>query len=310
VPLLRQKQCCKNLLKTLLASKQWHTTVIMLEYWHLTRPKIVVMVLAAMLASAWTAAETAPDWVRVLNAMLGAAGVIAGAIALNQRLEYQGDAKMPRTAGRPLPAGRLTAAEVTRFGIIASLLGTVYIILFCNMALVILTVVGWMIYVLAYTPLKRRSIWQTPIGAAAGAMPALLGAAAVGAPLNPIGWSLFGIVFCWQLPHAMAIAWLYRRQFADADVLVAPVVDPSGRIAAWFAVCGAILLLPVSLAPVIFSEMGWAYGILAALLGLGYFFYSFAFYRSRGDAAARRLLWASLAYLPLVLILLVVARKI
>jgi len=280
------------------------------EYWKLTRPKIVFMVLAAMLVSGWTAAETAPYWVALLNAMLGTTGVIVGAIALNQRLECQGDARMPRTAERPLPAGRLSAVEVTSFGTIATLLGTAYLIYFSNVTLVILAVAGWIVYVLAYTPLKRRSIWQTPVGAAAGAMPALLGAAAVGAPLSPIGWSLFGIVFCWQLPHAMAIAWLYRRQFADADVLVAAVVDPTGRIAGRFAVFGAISLLPVSLAPAIYADMGWIYGLLAALLGLGYLFVSFAFYRSRDDAAARRLLWASLIYLPLMLMLLVAAKKI
>ncbi len=289
----------------------------MREYWKLIRPKIVVMVLAAMLVSGWTSAEPAEPqsravsariWINLLNAMLGTTGVIIGAIALNQRLECQGDAKMPRTADRPLPAGRLTAGEVTRFGAITTLLGTAYLICFSNLTMVILAIVGWMVYVLAYTPLKRRSIWQTPVGAAAGAMPALLGAAAVGSPLNPIGWSLFGIVFCWQLPHAMAIAWLYRRQFADAGVRVATVVDPTGRIAARFAVFGAILLMPVSFAPVMFSQMGWIYGVLTALLGLGYFLFSFAFYRSRDDATACRLLWASLAYLPLML-LAVAARN-
>ncbi|MGA2798569.1 MAG: heme o synthase [Thermoguttaceae bacterium] len=291
----------------------------MLEYWKLIRPKIVLMVLAAMLVSGWTAAESAEPqsravsariWINLFNAMLGTTGVIVGAIALNQRLECQGDAKMPRTAERPLPAGRLSAREVTWFAAIASLLGTAYLICFSNLTLVILAIAGWAVYVLAYTPLKRRSIWQTPVGAAAGAMPALLGAAAIGAPLSPIGWSLFGVVFCWQLPHAMAIAWLYRRQFADAGVRVATVVDTSGRIAGRFAVFGAILLLPISLAPAIYSEMGWIYGIFAALLGLGYFFFSFAFYRSMDDAAALRLLWASLVYLPLILILLVAARTI
>jgi heme o synthase len=289
------------------------------EYWKLTRPKIVVMVLSAMLVSGWTAAESAEPqsraaaariWINLLNAMLGTTGIIVGAIALNQRLECQGDAKMPRTADRPLPAGRLTTGEVTRFGAIATLLGTAYLICFSNLTLVILAVAGWAVYVLAYTPLKRRSIWQTPVGAAAGAMPALLGAAAVGAPLSPIGWSLFGIVFCWQMPHSMAIAWLYRRQFADAGVRVAAVVDPTGRIAARFALFGAILLPPVSLAPAIYAETGWIFGVIAALLGLSYFLFSFAFYRSRDDAAARRLLWASLIYLPLMLVLLVVARKI
>jgi heme o synthase len=287
------------------------------EYWHLIRPKIVLMVLAAMLVSGWTSAESAEPqsravsariWINLLNAMLGTTGIIVGAIALNQRLECQGDAKMPRTAGRPLPAGRLTAGEVTQFGAIATLLGTAYLICFSNPTMVILAIAGWAVYVLAYTPLKRRSIWQTPIGAAAGAMPALLGVAAVGSPLSPIGWSLFGIVFCWQMPHAMAIAWLYRRQFADAGVRVATVVDPAGRIAARFAVFGAILLLPVSLTPAIYAQMGWIYGILAAFLGLGYFLFSIAFYHSRDDAAARRLLWASLIYLPLILILLVAAR--
>jgi protoheme IX farnesyltransferase len=278
------------------------------NYWNLIRPKIVVMVLAAMLVSGWAAAETETPWPAIFHAMLGTTGVILGAMALNQRMERQGDAKMPRTAGRPLPSGRLSAVEVTRFGAIASLLGTGYLIIFCNVTLVILAVAGWMVYVLAYTPLKRRSIWQTPVGAAAGAMPALLGAAAVGAPLSPLGLSLFGIVFCWQLPHAMAIAWLYRRQFADAGVRVATVVDPSGRIAGRFAVFGAIILMPVSFAPVIFSQMGWIFGVLAALLGLGYFFFSFTFHRRKDDIAARRLLWASLVYLPALLLATAIAR--
>jgi heme o synthase len=278
------------------------------NYWNLTRPKIIIMVLAAMLTSGCTAAETAPSWFILFNAMLGTTGVILGAIALNQRLECQGDAKMPRTAGRPLPSGRLSSTAVTRFGAIATLAGTAYLICFSNATLVILAVVGWVFYVLAYTPLKSRSIWQTPVGAAAGAMPALLGAAAVDAPWSPIGWSLFGIVFCWQLPHAMAIAWLYRRQFDDAGVRVATVVDPSGRIAGRFAFLGAILLLPVSLAPAFILPMGWTYGILTALLGLGYLFFSFAFFRRRDDITARRLLWASLVYLPLMLTVLVAAR--
>ena len=249
--------------------KQWHTIVVMLEYLNLTRPKIVLMVLAAMLAAGWTAAESAQPqsqaasagkWFGLLNAMLGTTGVIVGAIALNQRLERQGDAKMPRTANRPLPSGRLTGAEVTRFGVFATLLGTAYLILCCNATLVILALSGWAIYVFIYTPLKKRSIWQTPIGAAAGAMPALLGAAAVGSPLSPVGWSLFGIVLCWQLPHAMAIAWLYRRQFADAGVRVAAVVDASGQAAGRFAFVGAVLLLPVSLAPFSFYRR---HGIMA-----------------------------------------------
>jgi heme o synthase len=216
---------------------------------------------------------------------------------------------MPRTADRPLPAGRLSAAHVARFGVIASLAGTAYLICFSNWAVVLLALGSWAVYVLVYTPLKRCSIWQTPIGAAAGAMPALLGAAAVDALKSPIGWTLFGVVFFWQLPHSMAIAWLYRKQFADAGIRLATVVDPSGRIAGWFAVAGAILLLPASLAPAVFVPMGWGYGAIAGLLGLGYLLFSLVFFRRSGDVAARRLLCASLVYLPLLLMALIVAKK-
>ncbi len=265
------------------------------------------MVLAAMLASGWAAAETVP-WVALFHAILGAAGVIIGAIALNQRLERRVDSIMPRTAERPLPAGRLGAAQVTRFGTIITLLGTAYLICFCSPVVVYLAIMNWAAYVFVYTPLKKRSIWQTPIGAAA-ALPALLGAAAVGAPWSPIGWTIFGVVFFWQLPHAMAIAWLYRRQFAEAGVRLATVVDPSGKIAGWFAVIGAIALLPVSLAPAIYGPMGWTCGTLAALLGLGYLIFTYIFFRRPEDLAARHLLWASLVYLPLVLIVLIAARR-
>jgi protoheme IX farnesyltransferase len=277
------------------------------DYWRLTRPKIVLMVLAAMLASGWAAAETVPR-AALFHGILGAAGVIVGAIALNQRLERREDSIMTRTADRPLPSGRLESAQVTRFGAAASLLGIAYLICFGNAVLLILAIAGWILYVLVYTPLKKRSIWQTPIGAAAGAMPALLGAAAVGNPWSPIGWTIFAVVFFWQFPHSTAIAWLYRRQFAEAGVRLATVVDPSGKIAAWFALIGAIALLPTSLAPAVYGSMWWMGGVLAAMLGLGYLFFTCIFFRRADDAAARHLLWASLVYLPLVLIVLLAAR--
>jgi heme o synthase len=279
----------------------------MLDYWNLTRPKIVVMVLAAMLASGWTAAESSPPWIELFHAMLGTTGVILGAIALNQRIESKGDAKMSRTAARPLPSGRLSAAQVTRFGIFSTVLGAGYLFVFSNVLVFILALASWAVYVLVYTPLKLRSIWQTPVGAAAGAMPVLLGAAAVGTLSNTIGWTLFGIVFFWQFPHSMAIAWLYRNQFADAGVKVATVVDPSGRIAGRFALIGAIILLPVSMSPAVYS-IGWIYGVFAGLLALGYLYFSFDFFRNTSDITARRLLWISLIYLPSLLTLLVALR--
>ena len=280
----------------------------MSDYWRLIRPRIVALVLAAMLVSAWTAAEKTPDRLALFHALVGAAGVIVGAIAFNQRLESRSDAKMPRTAGRPLPAGRLTARQVTWFAVLATFAGLGYLAVFCNLQLVGLAFLSWIFYVAAYTPMKKRSIWQTPVGAIAGAMPVLLGAAAVDAPGSRLAWCLFGIVFFWQFPHSMAIAWLYRREFATAEVRVATVVDATGRTAGIFALVGAVLLLPVSILPTFLSLARWEYGASAAILGMIYLWLSLRFFFAPSDANARRLLRMSLIYLPIILAMLLLVR--
>lgn len=272
----------------------------MRDYWKLIRPGIVAMVLFAMAVAAWTAGPEPPPWQSAFHALLGAAGVIAGAIALNQRLEFRGDAKMPRTAGRPLPSGRLTERQVTRFGVLVSAAGIAYLAFLASPGVVVLAVVSWVLYVGAYTPLKSLSPWQTPVGAVAGAMPMLLGAAVVRAPMSPMALVLFGIVYFWQFPHAMAIAWLYRREFAAAEVKLTTVVDTSGRTAGIVAVLGAVVLMPVSLIPSLMSWTGWGYNVTALLLGHGYMACSFAFLRRRNDVSARWLLRASLIYLPVL----------
>ena len=256
------------------------------------------MVLFAMAVAAWTAGEQPPPWPVLMHALLGAALVIVGAVALNQRLERRGDAKMPRTAERPLPSGRLADREVTLFGILTSTAGFGYLTWWSSGSVVALAAVSWVIYVWTYTPLKSLTVWQTPIGAVAGAMPMLLGAAAAGATFSPMALALFGIVFFWQFPHAMAIAWLYRRQFASADVKLVTVLDPSGRMAGLLAVAGAVVLLPVSLIPVLFSSNGWGYATVAILLGVCYWALAVAFNRHRDDTTARRLLRVSVVYLP------------
>jgi heme o synthase len=280
----------------------------MIAYWHLIRPPIVAMVLAAMAVSAWTAAEKTPDPFWLFNALAGTAGVIVGAIALNQRLERRSDSKMPRTADRPLPSGRLTVGQVTCFGLFATLLGVAYLAVFGSALLVGLAALSWLFYVAAYTPMKRRSLWQTPVGAVAGAMPVLLGAAAVDAPGSTIAWCLFAIVFFWQFPHSMAIAWLYRREFAEAEVRVASVVDPSGRAAGGLALVGSVFLLPCSVLPAFLSLASWKYGLLAGILSLAYLGLSLHFFRRPNDGTARWLLRFSLVYLPAVLIALLAAR--
>jgi protoheme IX farnesyltransferase len=279
-----------------------------IDYWRLMRPRIVAMVLVAMLVSAWTAVETPPDILKLLWAMCGTIGVIVGAIAFNQRIESRSDAKMERTADRPLPSGRLTPGQVTRFGVVSTLLGVCLLAAIGNWTLVLLAALSWTFYVMAYTPLKKRSMLQTPVGAVAGAMPVLLGAAAVDAPGSRLAWCLFGILFFWQFPHSMAIAWLYRREFAAAEVRVATVVDATGRMAGGIAMLGALLLLPIGMLPGFLANVRGGFSLVAAVLGLFYLAYSVHFAIAPNETTARRLLRCSLVYLPLVLLFLLCLR--
>jgi len=272
------------------------------DYWALVRPRITAMVLVTMAAAAFSSSSYQPgSGILLAHALVGTGLVIAGAVALNQSLELRGDSRMTRTAGRPLPSGRLTRQQATAFGLASTAAGLVYLYLQATLTLVLLAGASWALYVGTYTPMKSRSAWQTPVGALAGAMPVLLGAAAVDGLTSVAAWSLFAVLFFWQFPHAMAIAWLYRREFAAAEVRLATVVDPSGRAAAAIAVLGAAALLPASLTPAWYGTPGTAYVAAALALGAMYLAAALAFARSPGDAAARWLLRASLVYLPGIL---------
>ena len=270
----------------------------MKDYWQLVRPRIVVMVLFSMAVAACVSGEATPPVAEIVHALAGTALVIAGAVALNQRLETRGDARMPRTAGRPIPAGRLSGPQATGFALALSAAGIVYLLAASHPGVLALAVASWVMYVCIYTPLKSRTVWQTPVGAVAGAMPVLIGAAVARAPMSPMAVTLFLVVCLWQLPHAMAIAWLYREEFARAEVKLATVVDPSGRTAGVAAVVGSVALMFVILIPWKLGAAGWPYAVAALLLGHAYMACSFGFFPRRTDSSARRLLWASLVYLP------------
>jgi protoheme IX farnesyltransferase len=259
------------------------------------------MVLLTLVVAALVAGPAVPRLSVLVHALVGNTLVIVGAVALNQRFEKRTDTLMLRTARRPLPAGRLSPGQVTRFGLITTVAGVIYLACLVNWETVIAAVASWIIYVWIYTPLKLFSSWQTPIGAIAGAMPVILGAAAVGAPWSMISLVLFGILYFWQFPHAMAIAWLYRHDFAAAHLRVATVLDPTGRTAAILAVLGAIVLLPVSMLPTFCHRLGWGYGGWMLFFGLAYLATSIQFLLHTDDRAARRMLRLSFLYLPLVL---------
>ncbi len=281
-----------------------------LAFWQLSRPRIVAMVALTTVVGAFATAGRPLPLVTLVSALLGTTAVVIGAIALNQRIEHLSDCKMPRTARRPLPSGRLSDREVTWYAVAVTALGLIYLAATVNLSITLLTALSWLIYVWIYTPLKVFTAWQTPIGAIPGAMPALLGAAAAGAPLSLNGMALFAIVYFWQFPHAMAIAWLYRKQFGEAGLKVASVTDPSGRTATTIAVVGATVLMVVSLLPLLAGSVGWGYALVSSVSGIGYLAGSIAFLREPTDRTARNLLRISLVYLPVLFVAFVLAALV
>jgi protoheme IX farnesyltransferase len=279
------------------------------DYIELTKPRIAVLELVVVLAAGVVATWGQPSPQLLLHAMLGTLLVAASASAANQWLERRPDARMPRTANRPLACGRLTSGEALVFSTICLILGAADLALFTNAAAAMWALLTWVLYVLAYTPLKQVSSTNTAVGAVAGALPVLIGWTAVGGQLDGRAMALFLVLFLWQFPHFMAIAWLYRRDYGSAGYQMLTVVDPTGSRAGRQAVIAAIGLIPISVLPVLASP-GFGsvlYAALAAFLGLCYLLIAAAFWRQPTDTTARILLKASLVYLPTVLITLMLA---
>jgi protoheme IX farnesyltransferase len=240
------------------------------------------------------------------HTLLGTALVACSASALNQWLERDTDAQMARTADRPLPAGRLSGPQVVALAALAIVAGTVYLAACVGLMTAALGLLTWTLYVWVYTPLKRRTAANTAVGAVAGALPVLMGWSAVGVPLDLRAWSLFLIVFLWQFPHFMAIAWIYRREYAGAGLKMLSTVDPSGVRAGAQAMTAALVLVPVSLVPILSQPGGLVFAAWAVALGAGFLFSAACFFVQKTEPAARRLLIASLLYLPAMMGLLAI----
>jgi protoheme IX farnesyltransferase len=260
----------------------------------------VVLELIVAAAAACLASRHAVDVSAVLHALAGTALVAASASIANQWMERGIDARMRRTANRPLPTGRVTGAEALLLSAAALIVGVTWLALKVNATTAALGAASWFIYVVVYTPLKTRSPLNTTVGAVAGAIPILMGWTATGAPLNLTAWSLAAVLFLWQFPHFMAIAWLYRRDYAIAGHRMLTVVDPTGARAGAQAVLGAALLIPVSLIPATHPTSGspMVYALWATALGAVQFALAVRFALQRDEPSARRLLRATLAYLP------------
>lgn len=276
-----------------------------LDYVALTKPRIAVLVLFTVGTGALLAGGLAVSFLTVLNAVLGTALVAGGASALNQFLERHTDARMPRTENRPLPAGRLQPAEVLVFGLLLGVAGVLYLALTLSRPwAALLASVTFALYVAVYTPLKPRTALNTLVGAVPGALPPVIGWSAVKGDIGPEAMLLFMIVFLWQIPHFLAIAWIYRAEYARAGLQMLPVVDPAGDLTGQRMVSYSLVLIPVSLGPALLGHAGWLYLLGALLLGVGFLLSAVGFWLRRTNSQARRVLRASLVYLPALLLLL------
>ena len=245
------------------------------------------------------------NYLLMFNALFGTALVASGASALNQLLEREYDAKMRRTASRPLPSGRMQPTTVAIFGGACSVIGLTYLAVLVNPLTSVVGAVTSVSYLFIYTPLKRVTWVNTLVGAIPGAFPPLMGWTAARNELSGEGWALFAILVFWQIPHFMAIAWLYKEEYAKAGFVMLPNIDPDGSRTAQQSVSNTIALLLASLCPFAFGLNGKVYLAAALILGAGYFWCAVRFARQLTAQRARQLFLASIIYLPLLIAALV-----
>ena len=273
-------------------------------YVQLTKPRIGLLVLLTVVVSGTVASWGQPNPIVLVHAALGTALVAASGSALNQWLERRRDGLMPRTAERPLPTGTLSSSQVIWFAAMTNFVGLIYLLVLVNWQTAVLGLLTWGLYVWAYTPLKTRTGWNTVVGAVPGALPVAIGWAAAEGTWDLRAAALFLIVFLWQFPHFMAIAWIYRDEYARAGIRMISVLDPSGKRAGLQAVSGALAVIPVSYLLAAYSTpTSLPYVIATMLLGSWQLLAALIFFFKRSDQSARRLLRVSLLYLPVMLVL-------
>lgn len=270
------------------------------DWVELTKPRITLLVTLTTAAGFALASERPLDMPRFLATLLGTALVAAGSAALNQWFERETDQLMRRTANRPLPAGRMAAEPAALFGGLLSLSGLVLLWLLVNPLTAALGLATLLSYVWVYTPMKRTSSLATLVGAIPGAAPPVMGWTAAAGEIGLGGWLLFAILFLWQLPHFLSIAWLYREDYRRAGMPLLTVNDPDGRATGRQAVLYALALLPVSMMPSAIGVTGAVHLVGALVFGLAFLAAAALFAREQSVTSARRLLLTSVLYLPAV----------
>jgi protoheme IX farnesyltransferase len=288
---------------TAAADKSWFAV-----YSDLFKARLTFLVLLTTLVGFYIGFRGPVDFRLMLHTILGTALVASGASALNQLWERNFDAKMRRTQDRPLPSGRLQPQTVLAIGCASAVTGLLYLALFVNLLTSLLGAASLLTYVFLYTPLKRVTWLNTIIGAFPGALPPLMGWTAARGELGREGLALFAIQVFWQLPHFMAIAWIYRDEYAKAGFKMLPVLDPQGVRTSHQALGYTLGLLPISLAPFVLKLAGLVYLAGALVLGLAFLWSAIQFSRQLTIARARQMFYVSILYLPLLLGLMVIDK--
>ena len=274
------------------------------DFYELIKPRMNLLILGTTAVGFSLAARTMDDWKRLPHALVGTAFCAASAAILNQLLEKQYDARMKRTANRPLPTGRISERQALILGIAAGVIGGFYLLLLVNWMTALLGTVTLSSYVLVYTPLKRVTTLNTIVGAIPGAVPPMMGWTAVTGSLAIPALALFGILFVWQIPHFLAIATLYRDDYRRGGFKMLPVEDPELRRTGRQILLYSAALFPVSLLPALAGVAGRFYTVSAVMLGVIFFAFALSCAKGRSRADARKLFFVSIIYLPVLLAIL------
>lgn len=274
----------------------------------LTKPGISVFLVVTAATGYLLGHPGAVEWTNLAGLLAGTALTAGGAGALNHAAESARDVRMRRTAARPVPAGRIPARAAAAYGLGLALAGLATLLFTTNGLTVALAALTVVLYLGAYTPLKPRSAWNTLVGTVPGGLPALGGYAAATGALEPTAWAAFGVVALWQIPHFLALAWLYREDYARGGFRMLPSSDPTGRLTGGCMLAASLALLPVGMLPAATGDAGWLYLVGMAVLGVAFTMPAFSFAGAPTDARARRVLLASFAYLPAFFVLVLLDR--
>ena len=296
--------------RTAAQDRRFPTPAVLSDYWTLTKPEVNFLILITTFSGFYLSCANAGQRLSALslfNTLLGTLMVASGTATLNQYVERKYDAQMRRTARRPAAAGRLKAVAVLVFGMVLSAAGCIYLALAVNLLSSLLALLTLLSYLFLYTPLKRKTALCVLVGAFPGAMPPLIGWAAASGRLNVEAWLLYSILFLWQFPHFMAIAWMYREDYDRAGYRMLPIGNARVSSVILQTILPLLALIPISMAQPPLRHAMIFYGA-GLLLGLGFFSFGLQFGLQRSRGAARRLLATSIVYLPLLFVTKIMLR--